>query len=291
MVSELILELRDVSKKYPEFTLSKVNLQLPRGFVMGFIGQNGAGKSTTIKSILNLIHRDEGEIKIFGKKMEDAEMEIKNKLGFVGENQYFYEDISVNWVVNFFKKIYWHWDDQYCQQLLTKFKISLTKKVKTLSKGMRVKLAIALALAHNTELLILDEPTSSLDPAARYDVLREIVSLIKDENKSVFFSSHITEDIEKIADYLTFIDNGKILFSGEKDLIIGRYKKVILRSVSETKFEQIRSEFVSIKNLGDNCLGIIDNVEKLRKYRLNQMEIKQVSLEEIFLAHARGDVL
>lgn len=290
-MSELILELCNVSKRYPEFNLSKINLQLPRGYVMGFIGQNGAGKSTTIKSILNLIQRDEGEIRIFGQRMEDAEMEIKNKLGFVGENQYFYEDVSVNWLISFFKKIYQRWDDQYCQQLLSKFRISRTKKVETLSKGMRVKLAIALALAHDAELLILDEPTSSLDPAARYDVLQEILALIKNENKSVFFSSHITEDIEKVADYLTFIDNGKILFSGEKDLILERYKKVLFTLPDESQLEQIRTEFVSFKKIGSSCLGIIEQVERLKKYRLNQMEMKQVGLEEIFLAHVRGDVL
>lgn len=292
-MSEMILQVKNVSKQFPEFELKGVHLELPRGYIMGFIGQNGAGKTTTIKAILNLIQKDSGEIRIFGLDHTENEMEIKNKIGFVGENQYFYEDMSVKWTVNFFKRIYRTWNDQLCGELLQKFKISPSKKVKDLSKGMRVKLAFVLALAHEPELLILDEPTSGLDPAARHDVLREILEMIKDEKKSVFFSSHITQDIEKIADYVTFIDEGKIIFAEEKDRVLDRFKKVIFHVTDERTFAQIAPVFVSLKHAGRSCVGITGNLEAVRKWRgsfAGEPEVRQVGLDEIFLAYVKGEV-
>ncbi len=292
-MSEMILQVKNLHKFYPEFDLDNINLELPRGYIMGFIGQNGAGKTTTIKSILGLINIDGGEVKLFGKDLKYAEMEVKNKIGFVGENQYFYEDMSVAWTVRFFKKIYQTWNDKLCADLLRKYKISTSKKVKDLSKGMRVKLAFTLAMAHEPELLILDEPTSGLDPAARHDVLQEILEMIKDENKSVFFSSHITQDIEKIADYVTFIDNGKILFSDEKDMLLDSYKKVIFNVKNEEKISVIRPQFISFKNEGRGCVGVIDSIEKMDHFKNDldgEIEIQQVGLDEIFLAYVRGEV-
>lgn len=292
-MSEMILQVKNVTKQYPEFELKGVNLELPRGYIMGFIGQNGAGKTTTIKAILNLIRRDSGEIRIFGLDPVEDEMEIKNKIGFVGENQYFYEEMSVKWTVNFFKRIYRTWNDQLCSELLQKFKISLSKKVKDLSKGMRVKLAFVLALAHEPELLILDEPTSGLDPAARHDVLQEILEMIKDEKKSVFFSSHITQDIEKVADYVTFIDNGKIIFTEEKDRVLDRFKKVVFNVTDERLIAQVQPAFVSLKHVGRSCVGITGNLETVRHLRANfagEMEVQQVGLDEIFLAYVKGEV-
>ncbi len=292
-MSELILQVRNLSKSYPQFKLNDINLELPRGYIMGFIGQNGAGKTTTIKAILDLIHRDTGEIKLFGQMMKEDEMGIKDKIGFVGENQYFYEEMSVGWTVNFFKNIYSTWNDQYCTELLNKFKISKSKKVKQLSKGMRVKLSFVLALAHQPELLILDEPTSGLDPAARYDVLQGILELIKDENKSVFFSSHITQDIEKVADYITFIDDGKIIFSEEKELVLENYKKVMFTLENAEQIDHISHEFISFRNVGSQCVGIINSLDRLKAYHLRlkgEMEINDVGLEEIFIAYVRGEV-
>lgn len=292
-MSEMILEVKNLSKKYTEFALKNINLELPRGYIMGFIGQNGAGKTTTIKAILNLIRQDSGAVRIFGLDPREAEMEVKNRIGFVGENQYFYEEMSISWTVNFFKKIYSTWNNQLCNELLDKFKISRSKRVKDLSKGMRVKLAFALALAHEPELLILDEPTSGLDPAARHDVLQEIQEMIKDERKSVFFSSHITQDIEKIADYVTFIDNGQIIFSEEKDQVLDRFKKVIFSVKDERGIAELQKEFISFKNIGRSCLGITSSLDLLtgRKSNLiSEMEVQRVGLDEIFLAYVKGEV-
>lgn len=288
-MSELILQVKGLSKYYSEFELTNVNLELPRGYIMGFIGQNGAGKTTTIKSILNLIHRDFGEVRLFGKDMQEAEQEIKDRIGFVGENQYFYEEMSVAWTVGFFKKIYSQWNDKLCSDLLKKYKISPSKKVKALSKGQRVKLALVMALAHDPELLILDEPTSGLDPAARHDVLQDVLELIADGNKSVFFSSHITQDLEKVADYVTFIDNGQILFSEEKDVVLDQYRKVIFTVSHEQELQQLRSSFVSFKNAGNSCVGITDSVDLIRS-RVNDLEVQRVGLEDIFLAHVKGEI-
>lgn len=292
-MSDTILQVKNLSKTYPEFSLKKVNLELPRGYVMGLIGQNGAGKSTTIKAILNLIHPDEGEIRLLGRDSVHDAMEIKNRIGFVGENQYFYEEMSVKWTVNFFKQIYRTWNDALCRDLLTKFKISQSKKVKDLSKGMRVKLAFTLAFAHEPELLILDEPTSGLDPAARHDVLQEILEMIKDEQKSVFFSSHITQDLEKIADFVTFIDDGKVIFSEEKDMVLDRFKKVTFHLTDERVLSELKPAFVSLKHVGRTCLGITGSVEQVKQSchkMAGNLEILPVGLDEIFLAYVKGEV-
>ena len=292
-MSEMILQVKNLSKEYKEFQLKNVNLELPRGFIMGFIGKNGAGKTTTIKAILNLIQRDSGDVQLFGVDPLEHEMDVKNRIGFVGENQYFYEDMSVDWTASFFRKIYRQWDDQLLKDLLTKFQISRKKRVKDLSKGMRVKLAFALALAHNPELLILDEPTSGLDPAARHDVLQEIQEMIKDERKSVFFSSHITQDIEKIADYVTFIDNGRILFSEEKDVLLDRFKKVVFSVKEDRGIEMVRPNFISLKSIGRSCVGItgsLDTLNRLKGDIITEMDIQRIDLDEIFIAHVKGEV-
>lgn len=288
-MNDLILQVKGLSKSYPEFELTDINLELPRGFIMGFIGQNGAGKTTTIKSILNLIHRDRGEIRLFGLDLGEREQEIKDRIGFVGENQYFYEEMSVAWTVGFFKKIYSRWNDRLCADLLAKYKISPSKKVKVLSKGQRVKLAMVMALAHEPELLILDEPTSGLDPAARHDLLQDVLEVITDGDKSVFFSSHIIQDLERIADYVTLIDNGQILFSEEKDLILDRYRKVIFNLPTEQELRLLQPNLISFKQVGKSCVGITDAVDLVRS-RVADVEVQRVGLDEIFLAHVKGEI-
>ncbi len=222
----LALALRGVCKSYPKFELKDVTFSLPRGYIMGFIGPNGAGKTTTIKIIMNMARKSGGTVEVLGLDHRIHEEEIKRRIGYLGEEPCFYEEMTPLWFGGFVSKYYPTWDKAYFRATLDRFGIDPLKRVKDLSKGMKVKLGLALALSHKPELLILDEPTSGLDPVVRRDVLDELMSVIQDEKRSVFFSTHITQDIERIADYVTFIHEGRIVESDVKDDILGRWKSI-----------------------------------------------------------------
>lgn len=217
------LELTNVRKKFNNFTLNNISFKLPKGFIMGFIGPNGAGKTTTIKLILNMLLRDSGDIKIFDKDNVKFETEIKEKIGIVMDSPYYVEDWTLADVGKALKPFYSEWNSALYDKYLDKFSLDTKKKVKELSRGMKMKLMIACALSHNAELLILDEPTSGLDAVARNELMEILSSFISDENKSVLFSTHITADLEKIADYITFINNGKMLYSDTKDKLLENF--------------------------------------------------------------------
>lgn len=220
------LMLSGVGKRYPKFELRDVSFALPRGYIMGFIGPNGAGKSTTIKIIMNMVRKSTGAVKVLGLDHVALETEVKRHVGYLGEEPHFYEEVTPAWLGGFVGKYYTTWDARLYKATLERFGIEQSKRVKTLSKGMKVKLGLALALSHRPELLILDEPTSGLDPVIRHDVLAELMSVIQDERRSVFFSTHITQDVEKVADYVTFINDGRIVISDVKDDVLARWKRV-----------------------------------------------------------------
>lgn len=215
-----ILKVEGLTKKYEKFSLDNVSFSIPRGYIMGFVGRNGAGKSTTIKSIMGLIEYDKGNVDVFGLENRKYNHEIKQRIGYVSEDQYFYEDVTAEWMGNFAGTFYSKWDKGLFCKLLKRFDVDGSKKISELSKGMKMKLSLTIALAHHPELLILDEPTSGLDPVVRSELLELFLEIVQDENCSIFFSSHITSDIEKIADYITVIDDGKIVLSDEKHTIL-----------------------------------------------------------------------
>jgi ABC-2 type transport system ATP-binding protein len=221
-----ILEARNLRKSYSEFTLDDVSLTVPKGFIKGIIGPNGAGKTTTIKIIMNLLRADSGEVEIFGLNYRDAEKEIKDRIGYVGEEQFFYQTKTVGWTGKFVAQYYSRWDENTFDRLLMEFKISRTKKTRELSRGMKVKLSFALALAHHPDLLILDEPTSGLDPVIRRELLDFLKKVCEDEGKSVLISSHITDDLARIADYITFMHEGRVIFEEEKDELLSNWKRI-----------------------------------------------------------------
>ncbi|MGE5588120.1 MAG: ABC transporter ATP-binding protein [Clostridia bacterium] len=220
------LMLSGVGKRYPKFELKDVSFVLPRGYIMGFIGPNGAGKSTTIKIVMNMVRKAAGIVKVLGLDHVAFEIEVKRHIGYLGEEPHFYQEVTPAWLGAFVAKYYPTWDDRFYSATLERFGIDRSKPVKSLSKGMKVKLGLALALSHRPELLILDEPTSGLDPVVRHDVLAELMSVIQDERRSVFFSTHITQDVEKVADYVTFINEGRVVISDVKDDVLARWKRV-----------------------------------------------------------------
>lgn len=283
---EKILEIKDISKKYSDFALDNVSFNLDRGYVMGFIGPNGAGKSTTIKLIMNLIRKDSGYIKVFGLDSVKDEKAIKERIGFVYDNSYFYEDLTCESMKKIIAPFYKRWDEKLYKRYMDEFSLPRNKKIKELSKGMRMKYSIILALSHNAELIIMDEPTSGLDPIVRAEILDIFREIIQDENKSLIFSSHITADLEKIADYITFINNGKIIFSDEKDSIIESYG--IVKGDNELLDGDLEKEFVGVKKSNFGFEALTSNKEKVKKIFGNKVVIERPTIDDIMVYSVRG---
>ena len=212
-----LIEVNGLCKNFETFQLKNVSFSLAEGFIMGFIGRNGAGKSTTLKTMLNLMKNDGGEIKLAGLSMPENELEIKNQVGYVFGGVDFYPEAKISRITNVTKSFYHEWDDARYKELCERFEIDQNKKFKQLSAGMKVKYSVAVAMSHNPKLLILDEPTSGLDPAARDDLVLLFQEFVEDGAHSILFSTHITSDLEKCADYITYIKQGQILASTDRD--------------------------------------------------------------------------
>ncbi|WP_027624175.1 phenol-soluble modulin export ABC transporter ATP-binding protein PmtA [Clostridium lundense] len=276
-----ILEIKNLRKEYDDFTLKDISFNLERGYIMGFIGPNGAGKSTTIKLIMNLIKKQSGEIKIFGKDNVTDEREIKQKIGFVYDENYYYEDLTISDIKKIVAPFYKYWDEAVFNKYLKQFNLNPGKKIKTLSKGMKMKFSLAVALSHNADLIIMDEPTSGLDPVFRCEILDILYELIQDENKSVFFSTHITTDLEKIADYITFINNGEIVFSESKDKILDKY--AIIKGSKELLDSDTEKEFIKVRRNSFGFEALTDNVDKIKRLFQKDVVIDKASLEDIMV--------
>lgn len=250
----LALELRNASKKYEHFHLKNVSFQLEKGYIMGFIGSNGAGKTTTIKSILNLVRLDSGEIHIMGKNMGQHEVELKQEIGSAFGDINFYTRTKVKTLTDVIKRFYKNWDDDTYRKYLKKFNLIEDKKISELSTGMKVKYSLALALSHGAKLLILDEPTSGLDPVARDNLLDIFRELVQDGEISILFSTHITSDLEKCADYITFIHNGEIINSAEKEEFVDAYR---LLNGKKEQLDMIKDRLISYKVNSFGFTGLI----------------------------------
>ena len=283
---ENILEIKNLSKKYKGFELKNVNIKLPKGMIMGFIGENGAGKTTTIKSILNIINRDSGEIKIFGLDNKENERKIKEDIGVVLDDSFLSEYLNPSDINKIMKNIYKNWDEKLYFKYIEDFKLPKEKISKEYSSGMKMKLKIAVALAHHPRLLILDEPTSGLDPVARNEILDIFQEFIQDEEHGIFVSSHITSDLEHIADYITFINNGEIIFTKTRDDLLENYGIV---KCSEEQFKKIdKKDYIKYKkNRYEYDVLIEDKYEFKKKYDISVID--KPSLEDIMLIYIKGE--
>ena len=283
---ENILEIKNLSKKYNGFELRNVNIELPKGIIMGFIGENGAGKTTTIKSILNIINRDSGEIKIFGLDNKENERKIKEDIGVVLDDSFLSEYLNPADINKIMKNIYKNWDEKLYFKYIEDFKLPKEKISKEYSSGMKMKLKIAVALAHHPRLLILDEPTSGLDPVARNEILDIFQEFIQDEEHGIFVSSHITSDLEHIADYITFINNGEIIFTKTRDELLENYGIV---KCSEEQFKKIdKKDYIKYKkNRYEYDVLIEDKYEFKKKYDISVID--KPSLENIMLIYIKGE--
>lgn len=217
------LEIHELTKKYEDFTLDHISFQVPSGSIVGLIGENGAGKTSTINAVLGLIKKDSGEIEILGENADNLSSPVKEEIGVVFDGSNFSEELTPVKLNKVLREVYSSWDQALFSKLLDQMEVPLSKKIKTFSKGMKMKLSIAVALAHHPKLLILDEATSGLDPVMRDDILDMFLDFVQDEEHSILVSSHITSDLEKVADYIVFIHKGKIIFAKSKDELLENY--------------------------------------------------------------------
>lgn len=281
------IEIKNLKKKYDNnFQLGEINLSIPSGYVIGLIGENGAGKTTLIKSILNIIDNDDGEIKIFNKDSKKYDSLIKEDIGVVLDNMFFPELLTASDIDTIMKDIYKNWDKDLFYKYLNDFNLPHNKKIKALSKGMRKKLEIITALAHHPKLLILDEPTSGLDPVVRDDILDIFLNFIQDENHTILLSTHITSDLEHIADKIIFIDKGQIVLNKSKDELLDNYG--ILKCDIETFDEISKEDIISYrKNKYNYEILVSDRNKMFKKYK--NCIVDKITLDELMVLVIKGE--
>lgn len=281
-----IIEIKDVTKEYNDFKLGPINLQIPSGTIIGLIGENGAGKTTLIKLILSIIEKQSGVIQIFNKDTKEYDNIIKEDIGVVLDNMFFPELLAVKDINNIMKSIYKKWDEKLFAKYLADFKINPKQTIKNLSKGMRKKVEIATSLAHHPKLLILDEPTSGLDPVVRSEILDIFLNFIQDEEHTILLSTHITSDLEHIADYIVFLDNGQIILNETKDEILNNFG--ILKCGIDDFLEIETKDIIAFKKYKYNYDILIKNLEKMSKKYQNFI-IDKITLEELMVLMIKGE--
>lgn len=282
------IEMSAVSKSYPEFSLDKLNLQLPRGQVMGLVGANGAGKSTTLRLLMGLIQADSGSIKVLGHQLPDEQVLAKQKIGYTSDDIRLYKSENLRWHMDFIRSIYPQWDETYAQHLLQKFDLKSHLKLKGFSHGQRVKACLLLILARRPELVILDEPTTGLDPVARHEVLAELAEILREDHRSVLFSSHNTQDVEQLSDTITFLHKGKLLDSQDKEIYLDRWRRIIC--TGHIDWNNAPASVTDIKQNGslhELTIGQFDDsvINQLTNLGLTIASVDRMTLEQIFLAN------
>jgi ABC-2 type transport system ATP-binding protein len=297
LATDLAVELSGVSKKYRYFTLEDIHLKLPRGQIMGLIGANGAGKSTTIRVLMGLVHQDSGEVRVLGHSMPAEQVAAKWDIGFASEDMRLYDSMTLDWHMSFMRSIYPNWDASYAQLLLKRFGLRSEQKMKGFSHGQRVKAALLLVLARKPQLLVLDEPTTGLDPVARHEILRELTGVMAEEGRSILFSSHNTQDVEQISDQITFIDRGRIIDSMDKETYLDRWRRLRLEVPLGIELPPLPG-IVGVQRQGRLAVAtsnafVPDLAHAYEHTGVRVQSIESMTLEEIFVAnveHSREEV-
>ena len=273
-----VLKLENVNKKYPTFSLKDVSFAIEPGQIMGFIGRNGAGKTTTLKCIMNLIHFESGKISAFDKDMSENELENKQRIGFALSELNYYPNKTIRQLMSVTKKFYKNFDEQKFNEVCKLFNLDLDKKLEQLSSGMKVKYSVAIALSHQAELLILDEPTSGLDPVSRDEILDIFREIVRNKERAILFSTHITSDLDKCATNITYIHNGEIIYTGTKKDFVNSY----LFIKDKTSNKSLKDRYIAYKELDDRIEGLISVNDK--DYFVSQgLEVREPDLEEIMV--------
>jgi len=279
------LKLKGVSKKFPDFTLKDISFTLPKGYIMGVIGPNGAGKTTTIQLILNILEKDAGEVLVFGMDNVKNEISIKQNVGVVFDNIFYVDSWSVRDTEKALSIFYEEWKHDVFEEMITRFDLPWNKKVSELSRGMQMKLMLAAAFSHNAKLLILDEPTSGLDPVMRDEFLEILQDYIKDGERSVLFSTHITTDLEKIADYITFINQGKMFYTGSLEDLLCGFRIIKGRPKDLTK--TIEDKIIGLRSTDIGFEGLIRIEDKVY---FENFVVDNATLDDIVIHVSKKEV-
>lgn len=278
------LTISGLKKTYPDFVLDGVSFSVPRGSIVGLIGENGAGKSTTISAALGLIQTESGIVSVLGK--EKLDHETREQIGVVFDGNNFPENLSPCKISHVMRDIYRSWNDGTFLELLEKFSVPANKPVKQFSKGMKMKLAIAVALSHDSRLLILDEATSGLDPVVRDDILDLLLEFVQDETHSILVSSHITSDLEKIADYIVFLHKGRVVFSKPKDELIEQYG---ILKCGAAQFDALdKADLIVCRKMDYEWQALVANRDKIQK-KYPKVLVVPASIDEIMLLYVKGE--
>jgi ABC-2 type transport system ATP-binding protein len=296
-MSDFAISMRGVCKEYKYFALDKLDLQVPCGQVTGLIGPNGAGKSTTIRILMGLVHQDEGDVEVLGHRMPEEQVAAKWDIGFSSEDVRLYEAMTLEWHMGFIRSIYAKWDADYAKLLLKRFGLRAEQKMKGFSHGQRVKAALLLQFARRPRLLVLDEPTTGLDPVARHEILRELTGAMADEECSILFSSHNTQDVEQISDQITFIDRGRIIDSFDKETYLDRWRRLRLEVPAGIALPALPG-VIGIKQQGRIAIATASAFESdlpnaYERTGVRVQRVENMTLEEIFVAkveHSREEV-
>lgn len=280
MDEEPILELGGVFKAYEGFALKDVSFTLPRGYIMGLIGPNGAGKTTLLKMILGLVRPHAGSIRVFGMDAGTDGQAIRARIGFVHEHPTFFEGFPAGRVADAVGPFYPTWEADTFRRLAREFRIPLEKKLKAYSQGMRTRFALSLALSHGAELLLLDEPSSGLDPAFRRDLLDRLAGVLQGGNASVLFSSHLTSDLDRVADYITFLRDGRVRFSKTKDEVLERH--ALVKGATDRLTDELRALFLGVVTGQFGFVGLTDDLDALRgAWGKGELVVEKATLEDV----------
>ena len=278
------IEIRNLQKNYKNFSLNIDNLDIPEGYITGFIGPNGSGKTTTIKSLLGMVKPDSGEIKILNSNI-NKDTKTKENIAYVGDESGFLEESKLSNLHKIISKFYPNWDEELYKKYINKFQINESKNYKDLSKGQKKQFELIMALSHHPKLLIMDEPTSSLDPIIRNEFLELMQDHIEMDSMTVFYSTHITTDLDKSADYIVMVYNGEILLQGEKDYILDNH--VLIKSKKALIDNTIKKQFISLKENAFGFEGLISNKKKAYELFGNEAIYEKCTLEDLLLYYTR----
>jgi len=286
MNGDAVVDIRNLTKRYKRFELAGVNLDVKEGFITGLIGANGAGKSTLIKLMMGMVLPDEGDVRVFGDSVSVREIEIRERIGYVADDCHFYEHLAIGAMKSVYAPFYKQWDDRAYSRYLDRFELSPKAKIRSLSKGMKMKLSLAFALSHRADLLIMDEPTAGLDPVFRRELLDILADLMLDERKSILFSTHITTDLDRVADYIAFLDRGKLVFNESRERIFDRY--ALVKANRELLDADVRKTFVGLRETAAGFEALTDDRPAAERLFAGEARIERPTLEEIMFYTSKG---
>ncbi|MFB9278034.1 ABC transporter ATP-binding protein [Cohnella cellulosilytica] len=286
MNENAVVEVSRLSKKYKRFELKDVTMDVKQGFITGLIGANGAGKSTLIKLMMGMTLPGGGDVRVFGQAYASHEAEIKERIGYVADDCSYYEHLTVDAMRSVCAPFYKRWDDRQFARYIDRFELSPKAKIRSLSKGMKMKLSLAFALSHRAELLIMDEPTAGLDPVFRRELLEILAELMLDERKAILFSTHITTDLDRVADYIAFLNRGELVFNESKERVFERY--ALVKADKELLDADVRRIFVGIRETSSGFEGLTGDRREAERLFAGYGRIERPTLEDIMFFTAKG---